>query len=67
MPRPRKFDDDELVTAVQACAPAGTSEVADEVDATRQAVHGRLNDLADDGRIKRKQIAKVQVWFTDCR
>lgn len=67
MARPREIDDDELQTAVTERAPAGTSEISDAVDATRQAVHNRLNELADNGVIQRKKIGQAQVWYTDCR
>lgn len=67
MPRTPEYTDDDFLMAVQRHAPAGTSEVADEVGCTRPLAHERLNDLADDGDIKRKQIGKVVVWYTECQ
>lgn len=62
----RQFSDQELIDAVGEHAPAGTSEVAEAVDASRQAVDPRLKQLAEQGEIQRKQIAKVQVWYREC-
>lgn len=62
----REFSDADLLEAVSEHSPAGTEEVARTVGATRQGVDRRLKQLAEDGRVQRKQIAKVQVWFIDC-
>lgn len=62
----REFTDTDLLDAVSDHAPASTQEIAETVGATRQGVDRRLKRLADEGRVQRKQIAKVQVWFTDC-
>ena len=55
--------DDDVVAAVRAHDPAATSEVADAVDVTRQAVDRRLRQLRDDGRVSSKKIGASLVWF----
>jgi DNA-binding Lrp family transcriptional regulator len=55
--------DDDVVAAVRAHDPAATSEVADAVDVTRQAVDRRLRRLRDDGRVSSKKIGASLVWF----
>jgi len=55
--------DEELLAAVRAHEPAGTSEVAEEVGVTRQGADRRLRSLRDEGRVNSKKIAKSLVWF----
>ena len=55
--------DDDVVAAVRAHDPAATSEVADAVDVTRQAVDRRLRRLRDDGRVSSKKIGASLAWF----
>jgi len=56
--------DEEILAAVRAHEPAATSEVADEVDMTRQGADRRLRSLRDEGRVNGKKIAASRVWFT---
>lgn len=63
MPRPTAYDDKQFHESVRANAPAGTSEVADTVGCSRPLAHDRLNELAAEGKLKRKQIGKVVVWY----
>jgi len=55
---------DDVVAAVRAHDPAATSEVADAVGVSRQAVDRRLRRLRDDGRVSSKKIGASLVWFT---
>jgi hypothetical protein len=55
--------DDELLAAVRTHEPAATSEVAGEVDMTRQGVDRRLRNLRDGGRVNSKKIGASLVWF----
>lgn len=55
--------DAEILAAVRAHEPAATSEVADELGVTRQAVDRRLRNLRDAGRVNSKKIAASLVWF----
>jgi len=55
--------DEEILAAVRAHEPAATSEVAGEVDMTRQGADKRLRALRDEGRVNSKKIAASLVWF----
>lgn len=55
--------DAEVLAAVDECEPAATSEVADELEISRQAADYRLRKLADVGRVQKKKIAASLVWF----
>lgn len=59
----QKKTDSEVLAAVRAHNPAATSEVAEELDMTRQAADYRLRKLRDEGRVNSKKIAKSLVWF----
>lgn len=54
--------DRELLDAVQKHEPAATSEVADEVDMSRQGVDKRLRSLREKGKVESKKIAASLVW-----
>jgi DNA-binding Lrp family transcriptional regulator len=56
--------DDEVLAAVRAHEPAATSEVADELDISRQGADHRLRRLRDEGRVTSKKIGASLVWFT---
>jgi predicted ArsR family transcriptional regulator len=55
--------DAEILAAVRTHEPAATSEVADEVDMTRQGADRRLRSLRDEGRVSSKKIGASLVWF----
>lgn len=55
--------DAEILAAVRAHEPAGTSEVAGEVNMTRQGTDRRLRRLRDAGRVNSKKIGASLVWF----
>jgi len=55
--------DAEILAAVRAHEPAATSEVAGEVDMTRQGADQRLRRLRDDGQVNSKKIGASLVWF----
>lgn len=67
MGRPLKYTDQDFTDAVAAHSPASTSEIAEQVGCERQTADGRLKELAEEGEIQRKQIAKVTVWYQECR
>lgn len=56
--------DSELLAAVRTHEPAATSEVAGEVDITRQGADKRLRQLRDDGQVNSKKIGASLVWFS---
>lgn len=63
--------DDEIVhlleTVEERCDRPVTSatEIANELGVTRQAAHKNLQDLADEGRIRRYKPGKSVVWWVD--
>lgn len=65
--RDRKYSDEQLEQAVRDHSPASTSEVAEVVGCTRQLADTRLKELVESTDLKHKQIAKVSVWYYDCR
>jgi len=59
-----EHSDEDVLKAVRAHEPAGTSEVADELGIARQSADYRLRRLEEDGRVKKKKIAASLVWFS---
>lgn len=55
--------DAEILAAVRTHEPAATSEVAGEVDITRQGADRRLRRLRDEGKVNSKKIGASLVWF----
>lgn len=65
MPRSKDIDDSEILSLFdEHDAPYMTAgELADEVGMSRQGMHNRLLELADDGRIKRKKSGQMVGWW----
>lgn len=67
--RRRQVSDDEILTALETGkerinAPAlSTSDVAGFVPISRQAVKGRLEDLADEGRVGMHKAGRNRFWW----
>ena len=57
--------DADVLDAVRENDPAGTSEVADHLGVARQSADQRLRKLAEAGRVHRKKIGAVAVWWID--
>jgi hypothetical protein len=57
-----KRTDTEVLDAVQAHAPAPTSDVADDLDVTRQAADYRLRRLQEEDRVASKKIGGALAW-----
>ena len=55
--------DADVLNAVREHDPAGTSEIAEQLDIARQSADQRLRKLADAGRVHRKKIGAVAVWW----
>jgi DNA-binding Lrp family transcriptional regulator len=55
----------DILTAVNKHSPAATSEVADEIDMTRQGADARLRRLHTAGSVEKKKIGASLVWFVD--
>lgn len=54
--------DSEVLDAVEVHGPASTSEVADELDLTRQAADYRLRRLQEENRVGSKKIGGSLAW-----
>jgi len=65
--REPKYSDEQFEQAVRENSPASTSEVAETVGCTRQLADTRLKELVESTDLKHKQIAKVSIWYYDCR
>jgi predicted transcriptional regulator len=65
--RDRKYSDEQFEEAVKDHSPASTSEVAETVGCTRQLADTRLKELAESTELEHKQIAKVSVWYYECK
>ena len=63
--RPRFTDEEMLAFIRDAPAPAQTARsVADHFDVERPAVHERLNELLDEGRVERAKLTpRVVIWW----
>ncbi|WP_256684915.1 winged helix-turn-helix domain-containing protein [Halococcus qingdaonensis] len=57
--------DADILEAVREHDPAGTSEVADQLGIARQSADQRLRKLEEAGRVHRKKIGAVAVWWLD--
>lgn len=60
----QQHTDTDVLAAVRAHEPAGTSEVADELGIARQSADYRLRKLLEEGRVNKKQIGKSLIWFS---
>lgn len=65
MPRTKDIDDDEILSLFDEHeAPYMTaSELADEVGMSRQGMHNRLLELADEGLLERKKTGRTVGWW----
>lgn len=55
--------DREVLDAVVAHTPAGTAEVAEALDVTRQAADYRLRRLREEERVRSKKVGGSLIWF----
>lgn len=56
---------EEVLEAVRKHEPAGTKEVADELDIARQSADYRLRRLLDEGRVSKKKVGNSLVWSVE--
>jgi DNA-binding Lrp family transcriptional regulator len=54
--------DGEILAAVEKHAPAGTTEVADELGIERPSADYRLRQLAEAGAVTNKKIGGSLAW-----
>jgi predicted transcriptional regulator len=62
-----KYNEQDILTAVRANEPAGTTEVADEVGFARQNADYRLRQLEKEGKVRSKKVGPALVWMLDGR
>lgn len=58
-----KATDSEVIGAVRAHDPAATSEIADELELSRQGADQRLRSLEEAGEVASKKVGASLVWF----
>lgn len=57
-----KHTDDQYIKSVENNSPAGTAEIADELDVNVETARLRLRQLADQGDLQMKKIANRLVF-----
>lgn len=57
-----EYSDTEIIRAVEKHEPAGTQEIADELDIARQSADYRLRKLEDQGKLSVKKVGGTLVW-----
>ena len=64
---PRDVTDEDILRAVRAIyGPAvNASEIADELDVSRQLIDRRLRAMCDRGLVNTRMIGRVRVWWLD--
>ena len=55
--------DEEILSAVYRCTPAGTSEIAEIIGQSRQAAEYRLKHLEKVGEVYSKLVGPTRVWI----
>lgn len=60
----KEYSDEELVEAVERLKIASTGEVAEEVGGHQDQTRTRLKQLAEEGRIERKDCKRRLVWYS---
>ena len=58
-----KYDEADILAAVEENEPAATSEVADAVGCARQNANYRLRKLEDEGEVRSKKVGPSLVWI----
>ena len=58
-----EITDDELLQAVKANEPAGTTELADIFNCSQQAAYQRLTQLEKEGLVSSKLVGGAKVWM----
>ena len=54
--------DDDILDVLRDHGGAGTSEVADALDCSRQNADQRLRRLRDAGRVESRKVGTVLIW-----
>ena len=60
-----KISDEDVLVAIEAHrAPAvGTTDIAETLPVTRQAVYNRLESLNQDGLVEKDTVGRDVVWY----
>lgn len=58
------FSDEKFIDTVSERDFPSTSEVVEGVGCKYRTAYGRLGELEDEGRIKRREIGNSLVWLT---
>lgn len=59
-----QISDMEILEIVQHLEPAGTQEVADHLEISRQGADYRLRQLRNQGVLSSKKVGGTMVWLT---
>jgi uncharacterized membrane protein len=61
-----KYPQEAILTAIQECGGlAATSEIADDLDASRNTVYKKLRVMEEDGDVTSRKAGGIRVWTTD--
>lgn len=58
-----EYSDTEIIRAVEKHEPAGTQEIADELDIARQSADYRLRQLEKGGEVSSKKVGGSLIWL----
>lgn len=53
---------DDVHAVLAEIGPAGTSEVADELESAYATAYEKLRKLEDDGRVTSRKVANARLW-----
>lgn len=60
------YSDDDFLSAIRTLGDmTGTAGIAKEVGCTRRTAYTRLEALADQSRVERRQIGNSLVWIVN--
>lgn len=62
MPEKRGITDEDLLDVLRDRGGAGTAEVADALDCSRQNADYRLRRLLDDGKVHKRTVGNSLLW-----
>jgi predicted ArsR family transcriptional regulator len=54
--------DEDFIEAVRAGDQPSTPEIADALGCAKRTALVRLNELADEGRVKKRKVGAVNLW-----
>lgn len=60
-----EHSDEEVIAEVRKHQPAGTGEIAKELNIARQSADYRLKRLENEGKVKSKKIGGTLAWSVE--